>query len=42
LLDVDRVLLAFNEIVEALSDGWVVDSSHASLDLVGSDAFLYT
>jgi hypothetical protein len=38
----NRVLLTLYKVVEALSDGRVVDASHASLDLVGSDAFLYT
>ena len=34
MFDVDRVLLAFNEVVEALSDGWVVLTDHTPLNLV--------
>jgi hypothetical protein len=42
LLDVDRVLLTLHEVVEALSDGWVVLTNHAPFDLVLTDGSPYT
>jgi hypothetical protein len=39
---VDRVLLAFHKVVEALSDGWVVLTNHAPLNLVLTDGSPYT
>jgi hypothetical protein len=42
LLDVDRVLLAFHKVVEALSDGRVVLTDHAPFDLVLTDGSPYT
>jgi hypothetical protein len=41
LLDVNRVLLAFHKVVDALSDGRVVLTDHTPLDLVLTDDSLY-
>jgi hypothetical protein len=41
LLNGDTRFLLFHQAVQSLGDGGVVDARHTSLDLVGSDGFLY-